>query len=163
MNEFYGDVVLYEGNDWDSKLVRLFTQDKFTHSGLRINEKEVLSITWREEEILNLEDLQGKYSSALILRHKKITQTLRDDLRKAEESLVKNYSLLKIFELGFSTIFDSRRNELTFGRGHTCSGRIASIYDYVGLGVRVGFPPRQTIPSDFLRGGYFEQIGYVTK
>ncbi|MBI4116551.1 hypothetical protein HY449_02300 [Candidatus Pacearchaeota archaeon] len=161
MYENYGDVVLFDGNDRFSKIIRLFNGQQYIHSGLLVDENTASQLSrFGEEVLVNLLDSKD-HDSCLILRHKKITSSDREMLKKYYEEIVRNsgYDMLAIVKLGIRHKFGIKpdgKNILRNGRNICCSLDSLVYERLTGLPVLEGVHYSQTEPHHFLQSQHFE-------
>ena len=102
---FFGDVVVYESNTWESKTLSYFTGTKTNHCALRISENEAESSdlwAWvKNRDFLkhNLMEPERYVDSYQILRHTEITPEKRESMKSFYEKVGKEYDLLRILKL----------------------------------------------------------------
>lgn len=167
MYEKYGDIVLFDGNDNLSRIIRAFNGQKYIHSGLLV-EKDTASQLNRfgKEVFVNLRDSKD-HDSCVVLRHRYVTNSDREKLKQRYEELVRNskYDLLAIAKLGLRHKLGLKpdgKNVLRNGR-HICCSLDSLVYELLtGLPVISGVHYSQTEPHHFLQSKHFEIVEEIT-
>lgn len=160
MNPFFGDVVVYLGNNLESKILKPFTGD-FTHSALRLNRNTAQSLDLCGKMKHNLNTPRDCYNQYIILRHKKMDQKKQRDLSRLNRKTNSNYDLQLIFQIGLKKLFGNqpdKQNMYHPGKSH-CGSRIAHMYEIVGLETNPYIHFSQTEPIHFLNSPNFKIIG----
>jgi hypothetical protein len=103
--EYFGDVVVYETDTIESKVIGLFTHSKMNHCALRISECEAESSdlgTWIHQRNFlrhNLEEPEKFVKNYKILRHEDITPEKRDSMKNFYQKVGKEYDIWRIVRL----------------------------------------------------------------
>ena len=159
VNRFFGDVVIYEGNDLEDKVIKYFTKD-FTHAAIRTSRKDAHSIRYGKEKHHDLIHPRDGYNRYLILEHKNMISIRRKWLKQLHEIVNKDYDLELIFKLGLRKLFRIEPNEkdLSIKRKFTCSSRIAYLYNRIKLPISDDIHWSQIEPRHFYESPYFEVV-----
>ncbi len=148
----YGDIVLYEGNDLDSKVIQFFTGSKYIHSALRVHRNTAVSVSRKGRVVHDLLEPKEGYTGYIILEPKEITHEQKRYIRRYESRLPNDYDWTNIWKLAFRHTFDIEpdKEDISNGGKFTCSSRMAYLYHLVGFPIVDGVNYSQIIPSDFL-------------
>lgn len=153
----FGDVILYEGNDLESKILKPFT-GKYTHCAIRTREEVAKGIDLWGDVSHDLLDPMNCYNSYVILRHKFITSEKRDKLRELHKVTPNDYDLKLLFKILYRKLGKKAPNleDLSTLGKFDCSSRIAKMY--VQANLEIGdINHSQFEPVHFL-SKYFEII-----
>ncbi len=156
MSEF-GDVVLFEGKDFEGKILRPFT-GKYHYCAIQTGEETARVIDMWGDVAHDLFEPMDCYKSYVIMRHKNITSELRDNLKMLHKTMSNDYDLKLIFELFFRKLIGKKPDleDLSRVDKFNCSSRIAKMY--VNIGLELGnvnhsqFEPRHFISK------YFDEV-----
>ena len=131
----FGDVVLFKGNDIESRTIIPFLEKRGDSPP-----------NWCDEFV--------------ILEHKEITPSKRRGLRKLNKILPKNYDRLLILKLGFNSFLPqySKLDDLSTENAYTCTSRIALMYNLLEMSIMEGVNCSQINPEHFIDGKNFEVI-----
>ena len=160
----YGDVVLFKGNDKESRIIEFFLQkmgdstSPYVHSALRTRRHRAESIGFRGYQVYNLNHPPEWCDEFVILRHKDMTSSKRRELRKLNRICSRNYDWGLILKLGFNSFIpqNSISDDLSTENEYTCTSRIALMYNLLKMSVIEGVHYSQINPEHFIDGGNFE-------
>lgn len=162
----FGDVVLFKGNDIESRTIIPFLEKRgdspppYVHSALRTRRHRAESIGLRGYKVIKLKSPPNWCDEFVILEHKEITPSKRRGLRKLNKILPKNYDRLLILKLGFNSFLPqySKLDDLSTENAYTCTSRIALMYNLLEMSIMEGVNCSQINPEHFIDGKNFEVI-----
>lgn len=159
-HDFFGDVVVYKGNDLESRLLRIFTGD-ITHSAMRTKRNVAESLNLWGPVKHNLVHPKECYDEYIILRHKEITPEHRKNLRRLHLQTNSKYDLKLIFDIMVRKLQEYIPNKIDMSHEgkSDCSSRIAMMYHVLDLEINRDVHYSQIEPHHFLDSPYFEKIG----
>lgn len=157
INSDFGNIVLYEGNSLDSKVIRYFTRNPVTHAALQINKKFAIGYAKTGRLRHNLITPEDYYDSYYIIEHLGMDKMYRKLIRKENRLTPMRFSRMTLVR---NAIYDKtgKRIKSNNSTNFTCSSRIAYMYDRVGLPVVDGFHYSEIQPHDFLRSKHFKVV-----
>ena len=167
-----GDVLLYRGRSWASRLVRWSTRARYSHAGLAV---------WWNDRLMVMEAVgKGVVVSPLSKNVRTYHGSVEwftsveaispdDRLRMcafAQQELGKEYALWRALVLGFRMLLqrdvearDRRRRE---GRLF-CSHYVAATYNAVGRDLKKGVSDRFMSPGDIASSTLLRRVGVLRK
>ena len=156
--KYLGDILVIESEFWQGKLIKPFT-GKYNHSAMRTHPNQASSVVLGGIEKYLLSYVPDKWKSYIILRHKTITDSDREKLRRFNKLLPKKYDIKLLLKLAYRQLNGVEPNEDILSRdGFDCSSRPARMYEMLGYPVVDGVDSSQIRPVHFLESKYFEVI-----
>ena len=155
-----GDVLLFEGKNLASRLIRWATRSRYSHAGIAV---------WWNDRLMVMEAVGKGVSISPLSRNVRhyhghvhwytakhpIPENKRIAMvRFAQEELGKEYALWKAVLLGLSILFKSdadQRDALRRENKLYCSWYFAQIYNSIGLDLKKGTSDRFMTPQDIAR------------
>jgi len=156
----YGNVVLFEGNDLQSKAIRLFTKSRYVHAGIQVHRNVVVCVTPRGKTKRYLSEPGHWIDSYLILEHLEIDPIKRRKIRHNNNKLPDNYDQGIILRLALRHLLRKEPDleDIARNGGFDCSSKPAYLYNIEGLQVIGGVNYSQVEPHHFLEGGNFKVV-----
>lgn len=160
MYKNYGNIVLFEGKDWESRVVSFFTKSKYNHVAIQVRRNVTMSITRNGKSRRYLNSPGDWVDSYLILEHKEINPTNRRRMRKNNNQLTDEYDTGILLRLAFRHVIGKEPDleDISRGGGFNCSNKPAYLYNLEGRKIMDGVHSSQIEPQHYLEGGYFEII-----
>lgn len=160
MEKYFGDVVVFESNSLEARLVTFFTGSDYNHSALRTEEYYAKNITKQGMVECDLRKPDERYSSYLILEHNEITDLKRNQLMEWDKRVNNEFSKQSILVLGLRHVLrKEENNDKVTGFGKlNCSSRIALLYELVNLPILDYIHHTQIEPHNFLESPYFKLV-----
>lgn len=162
----YGNIVLFDGDDRFSRIIRAFNGQQYVHSGLLVERGLASQLNRRGEEVfIDLFD-SNDHNNCIILTYKNITHEKREKLKSCYEDLIKthSYDMIAILKLGFRHKMGWKpdmTNILRKGRIFCTSISSRAYEETMEHPVLEGVHYSQTEADHFLKSPYFEVIGEV--
>jgi hypothetical protein len=159
-NGYFGDIILFEGTDVESKVIRLFTRSRYTHTALRIEKDIAISLTPKGKVKRDLSDPPDWVNSYLVLEHREIDPIKRKRMEHNNKMINEDYDLGIIWRLGFRHLLGRVPDlEDISNGGFSCSSNSAYLHVLENMTVMKDVNCSQIEPQHFLEGGYFKRIG----
>lgn len=156
--KYIGDILVIESEFWQGKLIKPFTGN-YNHSAIRTHPNQASSVVFGGIEKYFLSDVPDKWKSYIILRHKYITNSDREKLRKLNKLLPKKYDVKLLLKLAWRQFNEIELDGDILSRdGFDCSSRPARLYEMLGYPVIDNVDSSQIRPIHFLESKYFEPI-----
>jgi len=163
-----GDVLLYEGLNVASRVIRWATRSRYSHAGIAVwwNERLMVMVAvGRGVSVTPLSSNIGHYHGHVQWFSTK--EDLTADKRQllvqfAQEELGKEYALWKAVLLGIYLLFKRNRDkkdELRREKKLYCSWYVAQIYNAAGLDLKKGVSDRFMTPEDIARSSLLVHKG----
>ena len=152
-----GDVILYEGTSFISKLIRMITKSSYSHAGLAVwwhGRLMVMEATKKGVYPLPMSKNIAHYKGnvRLFTSVKPIPQTKRLYMVKfAQGEIGKEYSRWRLILFGYILILGKKRDERDLLRKENtliCSHYVAQTYNYAGIDLKEGVSDSFTSPQD---------------
>jgi hypothetical protein len=155
-----GDILLYEGLNLASRVIRWATRSRYSHAGIAV---------WWNDRLMVMEAVGRGVSvtplSSNIKHYHGHVQwfSTRDEVQVdrrqqlvqfAQEELGKEYALWKAVLLGFYLVLKKdreKRDELARENKLYCSWYVAQVYNAAGLDLKKGVSDRFMTPEDIAR------------
>ena len=130
----FGDIVLFDGNDLYSKIIKHFTKSDYVHSAIRSHRNTSRTVSRKGKEFISLVNPSDDITKYLILEHEDIQNYHRNEMRKIDKFLEYDYDLLGVGMLALKHLIDFN-DELDISRPgkFQCASRIARLYELVDL------------------------------
>lgn len=160
MEESFGDVIVFESNSLEAKLISLFTGNNYNHSALKTEGDYAKNITKQGMIECDLRKPDKRYGSYLILEHDEITDVKRNQLMEWDKRVNNECSKQSILVMGLRHVLRKKKNDykvIGFGKLN-CSSRIALLYELVNLPILDYIHHTQIEPHDFLESPYFKLV-----
>lgn len=161
MKNYFGDVIVFESKSLESRLIGIFTGEKYNHSALRVSRHYAKNMTKKNIDYCCLAPPDDIYESYLILEHKDLDSKTRLGMKIWDKYLSEEYSKQSIIKLGLIHLSKRKKDnrEISSTNRLNCSSRIALIYNYVDLPVLDDIHWSQIEPNDFVESPYFRIVG----
>ena len=152
-----GDILLYEGETFFSRVIKKVTRSRFSHAGIAVwwNERlMVMEAVGRGVVVTPLSASVGHYNGHVHWYTSK--RLLSEGERKrmiifAQEELGKEYALLKAIWVGIKLLFNwkpEKRDKLKREQKLFCSAYVAQIYNSIGVDLKPGLSDSSVVPED---------------
>lgn len=165
-----GDVLLYEGSTFYSRIVKKVTRSRFSHAGITVwwNERlMVMEAVGRGVVVTPLSLNVGHYHGHVHWFTAKENLS-RDQRRRmiiyAQGELGKEYALWNAIWVGIKLLFNWRpeqRDRLRRQRKFFCSSYVAQIYNAVGIDLKPGLSDDHMVPEDIASSAALEPRGVL--
>ncbi len=152
-----GDILLYEGETFFSKIIKKVTHSRFSHAGIAV---------WWNERLMVMEAVsRGVVVTPLSINIQHYSghvhwfaakRDLGEEERTgmilfAQEELGKEYALWKAIWVGIKLVFKwkpEERDELRREQKLFCSAYVAQIYNSIGIDLKPGVSDSYMVPED---------------
>jgi len=165
-----GDVLLYEGYTFPSRIIRWATRSRYTHAGVAVwwNDRlMVLEAVGRGVSVTSLSANLHHYRGHVqwFTTREPVAQAKRREMIQfAQQELGKGYALWKSLVLGVFILFRrgvDKRDRLRRENKLYCSWYVAQIYNAVGLDLKKGVSDRFMTPEDIARSPLLARRGVL--
>lgn len=162
----YGDIVLFDGEDKYSKVIRFFSGQQYLHSGLLVDRGLVSQLNRNGDEVfIDLLDSED-HNNCIILKYKSMTPEKREKLKSCYEDLIKthSYDMMAILKLGFRHKMKwkpNMTNLLRKGRIFCTSLSSLAYETTMKHPILKGIHYSQTEADHFLKSPHFEITGRI--
>jgi hypothetical protein len=167
-----GDVLLYEGFNLASRLIRWATRSRYSHAGIAVwwNDRLMVmeavgngvSVTPMSNNVRHYHGHVKWYSTREPIPENKRLEMVRF----AQEELGKEYALWKAFLLGLAVLFKrnkDKKDDLRRENKLYCSWYVAQIYNAISLDLKKGVSDRFMTPQDIARSPVLMLKGTLKK
>ena len=156
----YGNIILFEGNDLESRIIKLFTKSKYTHTALQVHRNVAMSITRKGRITRYLDQSKDWIDSYLILEHKEIDLVKRRKIRRNNHHMTNDYDTGVLFRIGLRHLLGKEPDleDISRHERFNCSSKPAYLYLLEDLSVMKGVNYSQVEPQMFLEGGNFRVV-----
>lgn len=167
-----GDILMYRGRSWESRLIRWATRSRYSHAGIA---------AWWNGRLMAMEAV-GK--GVIVTPLSKNVQSypgyvewftsieeIPDDQRQrmvefAQQELGKEYALWRAVHVGFRLLFQhdgETRDKLRRETQLFCSHYVAETYNAAGRDLKKGKSDRFMSPGDIASSPSLKRMGALTK
>jgi len=167
-----GDVLMYRGKSWESRIIMLVTRSKFSHAGIAV---------WWNQRLMVMEAIgKGVVVRPLSLSVQKYYGDVElytaaeeipdvDRLKMitlAQQELGKEYATWKATLLGLKILFQrnkEKRDSLRRERQLFCSYYVAHSYNAIGRDLKKGISDRFMTPGDIAESPLLRRVAVLRK
>ena len=167
-----GDVLLYQGKGFISRLVQLFTGSAYSHAGLAVKWNDrlmVMEAVGKGVIISPLSRSVGYYKGNVDWYQSR--EPIADDGRKkmiiaAQKELGKSFTKCGLLLIGAYIVIRKKFDEndaFVRSKKFFCSFYVAATYNAAGLDLKQGTADRFTTPDDIARSPLLKKKGVLKK
>ncbi len=167
-----GDVLMYRGRSFVSRLIRCFTKSRYSHAGLAVwwNDRLMVMEAVRKGVIVNpLSVNVARYDGRVewFASVNEIPENERIELvRFAQQELGKEYATWKIIAIGLAILFGKSietKDKLRRERRLFCSYYVAQAYNSIGKDLKTQVSDRFMTPDDIASSPILQRKGALRK
>jgi hypothetical protein len=167
-----GDILLFQGKSLYSRIMKLITHSKYSHSGIVIwwNERLMCMDVVARGVIVQplsrkLQDYKGEVDWFSTKKEVPLTPEKRKDMVIfAQQELGKNYAFWRVFWLGVKTFLKIKLSDKDLKQSPAklyCAMYVSETYKSVGLDLDIHRANRNTTPGDIAESKLLEMKGIV--
>ncbi len=167
-----GDVLMYRGKSWESRIIMLVTKSKFSHAGIAVwwNQRLMVMEAIGKGVVVRPLSLSVQRYYGDVELYQAVEEVSDADRLKlimlAQQELGKEYATWKATLLGLKILFQTnkeKRDSLRRERQLFCSYYVAHCYNSIGKDLKHGVSDRFMTPGDIAQSPVLKQVAVLRR